>query len=281
MKILFTGITGNLSYWMNPFLTDISKNHSVKIISRREKTHFFIDDLTNEILNINLNQAFILNEELDIVFHGAFILPYNIDIPKNEYILQNVNMLNNLLKSLKNKPKKFIFLSTNAINEPLYNEKKIMYAIAKQKCEEIIFNYCQMNEIQCIVLRLPPLIYHWKLFTYELKKLKHFISIFPINKNNNVTFISQLDTFYQILHFTFFDALPQFTVISFVFNPNLLFKEKIKWLKKISCSRSIVIFCPIKPKYQLKKYSPYEKIWELNPQKEMSLQKQIVINNEF
>ncbi len=241
---MFSGISGNLFEWMYPFIHQIESNHQIYIIQRQNQPKF----PNAKIITQDLIYPFELNIPIDLAIYGAFILPYNIEINESKYYEINRRMLQNFLTSLKKKPHKIIYISTHAINETIYDKNKLMYAKAKFEGEQVILDYCQQNNISCVILRLPPLVSKIEDFVYENEKLKSFFVLFPLSKKHKVVFISQKSTFLEIMNDAVFSEQQSSRIISFDFKKPLNFQQKISFLKsKLHKQQTkIIVYFPLK-----------------------------------
>lgn len=244
MNILFSGITGNLFNWINDYFDSLSTDFKITILSRKQLSS---SNPNLKYLVTNLENSFYLENYYDIVFYASHLLPFENKINQNSYYEKNVLMLKNFLNALNAPPKKFVYVSTNAINELLFEKKKFMYAYSKLLCEDIVIKYCNEQNINFLILRLPPLVNSWKDFSYELNKLKSKICIFPFSKDIKVIFISSKKTFHGILNEALkTDYVNKQVILNFEFTPQISMSHKINLLKKASLSNSFVFFVPIK-----------------------------------
>lgn len=249
MKILFTGITGNLYSGINKLLSTLPKHIEIYVISRKCNRIF---DRNVKYLNIDLDNPFTLNEHFEIIFYGSFILPYTNFINENNYVEINKKMIFNLLNALKSFPNKFIFISTHAINESIYDKKKFLYANTKLTCEKMILEFSKMHSIKYLIIRLPPVINNKLDFKYELIKLNKLITIFPFSKKIQVVFISDINTLIDIYKNVFFSRNNESEIIGFEFSPKINYYQKICWLKESIKRNCFVIFLPFKKSYKIK-----------------------------
>lgn len=158
MKILITGSGGFLGSELS---TAFSKEYDVINLSRREA-------------NINCDLSISVPEipPVDLVIHSAgkaHSIPRS-KIDCKEFYDVNVRGIENLISSLElnaTLPKYFIFISTVAVygksvgyniseNSPL--EANEPYGKSKIIAENIISNWCSLNDIKLTILRLPLLI---------------------------------------------------------------------------------------------------------------------------
>ena len=249
MKILFLGVTGNLFKWMSEYFYSLSNYSEITILSRKE---LYLFKPNVKVLKLNLEDSFSLKNNYDIVFYAAHILPFDIKINEKNYYEKNLLMLNNFLNAINFTPKKIIYVSTNAINEPIYDKKKYIYAHSKLLCEEKIINFSDKLKTNFLILRLPPLVHSWKDFTYEINKLKYNISILPFSSKNKVVFISNRKTFHNILDSSLKTDEMVNKILNFEFSPQVTISDKLNFLKRKLNSNSIVLFVPIKKTLQLK-----------------------------
>jgi len=155
-NILLTGSTGFLGKYIYDHLKD---DYSIYTINRLSGN--FICDLTIEVPKVN--------KYFDIVIHSAGLAHYDLK-GKNEYenfLNSNINITSNLLSSLIFKPKAFIFISSVSVygleyginvseNAPLL--AKDPYGLSKIHSEKLIQDWCKLNNINCIILRLPLIV---------------------------------------------------------------------------------------------------------------------------
>jgi nucleoside-diphosphate-sugar epimerase len=158
MDILFTGSSGFIG---KNIIDKFKIDHNVFTLSRHDSFY-----------NIDLAQSIpILQHKFDLVIHAAgvahMISNSSID---NQFIYDsNINATRNLLQSLNDThiPSSFIFLSSVAvygleegylINESNDLRGQTSYARSKIECENIIINWCNVNNVTCTILRLPLLV---------------------------------------------------------------------------------------------------------------------------
>ena len=158
MEILFTGSSGFVG---RNIVHKFKIDHNVFTLGRSNS--FYDIDLANSIPKIE--------HKFDIVIHAAGIahVMSNSIADNNFTHYSNINATKNLLKSLNGKyiPTSFVFLSSVAvygleegskIDESYDLKGQTGYAKSKIECENIIINWCKINNVTCTILRLPLLV---------------------------------------------------------------------------------------------------------------------------
>jgi nucleoside-diphosphate-sugar epimerase len=156
MKICLTGSSGFLG---KIIFNEISQDNVIKTIGR-----------SNSDILVDLSKQIPKPEYFDLVIHAvglAHLIPKN----KNEelsFFETNVQGSKNLLKSLElNPPKYFVFISTVSvygletginINETQQPIPKDPYGKSKLQAENLILEWCNINNVVCTILRLPLVI---------------------------------------------------------------------------------------------------------------------------
>ncbi len=248
MKILFTGISGHIKKWMNDYLSLLSDD--ITIISRQNN----LELPCNKLLCVDLEKSFSLSDKFNKIIYGTFKLP---DFRKDrshqfaQYHQVNLSMLNNFFDGLNTLPDHFIFISSHAINEYIYDPIKYHYALSKLECEQRVIDYCLKNSIPFTILRLPPLVSTLSDFSYEITKLKQKIAIFPFHKKIPIIFISNCKTFNSILNQIIFSDTYKNQIVNIQFSDEIYYIDKIRWIKSKISSTSYVCFIPIKRKLKL------------------------------
>ncbi len=159
MEILLTGASGFLGKEIYQSLTKVKENNIITL--GRSITNDFIYDLTKNTPEIN--------KKIEIVIHASGRAHYE---PKNETEIKefyDVNtegtkrLLKGLLKNVE-QLKAFVLISTvavygkdvgNNISEYHPLEGKTPYAKSKILAEEEVQKFCDQNNINCVILRLP------------------------------------------------------------------------------------------------------------------------------
>jgi nucleoside-diphosphate-sugar epimerase len=156
IKILLTGSSGFLGN-----LIAYHNSENIILTLNRSKSHF-ICDLGFSIPNFN--------SDFDVVIHNAGKAH---SIPKTEeeklsFFQVNVQGTKNLLKGLETKiPKQFVFISSVSvygleygknIDEITILKAKDPYGLSKIQAEQLILDWCDLNNVTCTILRLPLLV---------------------------------------------------------------------------------------------------------------------------
>ena len=155
-NILLTGSNGFLG---NIIFNTLKLKCNLYTLNR--KVGNYIYDLNTDVPNFKNN--------FDIVIHTAGVAHVEAN-KKNGHIdiyKTNLNMTKNLLKSLLNKPKVFIYISSVSVygidsgeliseNAPLLATDQ--YGLSKINSENLIINWCKNNNLRYLILRLPLLI---------------------------------------------------------------------------------------------------------------------------
>jgi len=158
MDILFTGSSGFVG---KNIIDKFKIDNNVYTLSRHDA--FYNIDLTQTVP--------IIQHKYDLVIHAAGVahLMSNSSLVNQFIYDSNIIATRNLLKSFNDNyiPSNFIFLSSVAvygeeegymINELNDLRGKTSYARSKIECENIIINWCKINNVTCTILRLPLLI---------------------------------------------------------------------------------------------------------------------------
>jgi nucleoside-diphosphate-sugar epimerase len=160
--ILITGSSG----FLGKSLLHQFAIHKFKIltIGRNHKNHILCD--------LGLEVPIINTENIELVVHAAgkaHFLPKT-EAEKKAFYDVNLRGTHNLLKALENLshlPKYFVFISSVAvyglangtnINEEFALQAKDPYGLSKIHAEQLITDWCQVNDVICTVLRLPLLV---------------------------------------------------------------------------------------------------------------------------
>lgn len=155
MKILLTGSNG----FLGKFLLKVLRQQNLILTLNRSNSNFNFDLEKEKV---------VLDENFDLVIHNAgkaHVVPKTIQ-EINSFYNTNVNGTINLLNSLEQSsvPQYFVFISSVSVyglNEGiLINEDNPLiandpYGLSKIKCEKIIQEWCQKNNVVCTILRLP------------------------------------------------------------------------------------------------------------------------------
>lgn len=158
MEILFTGSNGFVG---RNIIDKFKINDNVFSLGRSNS--FYDIDLANSIP--------LIEHKFDLVIHAAGIahVMSNSIADDQSIYYSNINATKNLLKSLNGKhiPTSFVFLSSVAvygleegskIDESYDLKGQTGYARSKIECENIIINWCKINNVTCTILRLPLLV---------------------------------------------------------------------------------------------------------------------------
>ena len=155
--ILLTGANGFLG---SALFKEFENCNSVRILSRTSGDYI-----------VSLDQSIpIFNESFDVVIHAAGLA--HVVPSKNEFDLfheVNVHGTQNLLRAFEKSelPKKFVFVSTVAVygnsEGNLINEQSELNAIdsygkSKIQAEQLVRNWCEVNNVKCTILRLPLIV---------------------------------------------------------------------------------------------------------------------------
>lgn len=154
MKVLLTGATGFLGQYIARYLTE-----DLVTLGRGTDNHIQLD-LSKEIPKL---------PELDLIVHNAglaHIVPKT-ENQKEDFFKINVQGTQNLLRGvdlLKSKPQTIVFISTVAVygvdsghlvSEQQKPSPNTPYAKSKFEAEQLLTNYCELNDIHLCILRLP------------------------------------------------------------------------------------------------------------------------------
>jgi nucleoside-diphosphate-sugar epimerase len=157
MNILITGSSG----FLGRYIVENLLNFNVKTLSR-----------SNCDYNVSLDcQVPTFNEYFEIIIHAAgkaHFSPNNI-IESQDFFNVNLIGTQNLLLGLENCkiPKRFVFISSVAvygleagkdINEKYPLSAKDPYGLSKIKAEQLVIDWCNINNVICTILRLPLLV---------------------------------------------------------------------------------------------------------------------------
>lgn len=131
MKILVTGASGYIG---------------AHLIKKLRVCHTL--DIVGDVdFNVDIRKQFELEEAYDAVIHLAAKVQVGESVKDPElYYDTNINGTINVLKGIKTK--NFIFASTGAVEH-----MNCPYAISKKACEEIIDQYCKVNNINYTIFR--------------------------------------------------------------------------------------------------------------------------------
>lgn len=155
MKILLTGSSGFLGSEINSYLT--SQKFEILTLGRATDNNI-ICDLSKEVPKL---------ENIDVVIHVAGKAHL---IPKTDSEIKNFHEVNvmgavNLMEGLSNNlPNTFMFISTVAvygkdtgvaIDETAPLNGVTPYAKSKILAEEKVLSFCNLNEVNAVILRLP------------------------------------------------------------------------------------------------------------------------------
>ena len=159
MNCLLTGSTGFLGYYITKA---ISEKYKVVTLSRNSNQY-----------SISLDQVVpIFFEKFELVIHAAgkaHSIPKT-SIEKQAFFDVNFKGTQNLLRGLeesRSRPKAFIFFSTVAvygresgvnIPEDSHLLARDPYGLSKIQAENLVFDWCQRNNVVCTILRLPLLV---------------------------------------------------------------------------------------------------------------------------
>jgi nucleoside-diphosphate-sugar epimerase len=160
MKTLLTGASGFLGTYILAHLTEVGNE---VLTVGRSAVNGVLCDLKSEVPQLEGSHEF------DMVIHNAGLAHR---VPKNEtegkeFFEVNVGGTKNLLHaltSLRKKPKCFVFVSTVAVygievgegideNHALLGESP--YAKSKIEAEKLVQDWCDINVVNCVILRLP------------------------------------------------------------------------------------------------------------------------------
>lgn len=156
-KILLTGGLGFLGKY---FVSTLKDNFQLIKLGKNPSND----------LNIDISNSFTISTDLDYVIHNAgkaHVYPKT-EQEKEEFFKINVEGTQNLLNSIQKKNiQKFIFISTVSVygleegleideNYPLLGNSP--YAKSKIQAEKLIENFCKLNSINYLILRLPLII---------------------------------------------------------------------------------------------------------------------------
>jgi nucleoside-diphosphate-sugar epimerase len=156
-KILITGANGFLGRYL---VNKLSNDNFVSGLSKSQSDYTV--DLSTQIPEFK--------EQFDTIIHCAGIAHSFPNRNLNNHIYHDVNVIgtNNLLKSLiAQLPKKFIFISSVSvygliegkfINEDFPTLANDPYGKSKIDAENIIKDWCNMNNVICTILRLPLIV---------------------------------------------------------------------------------------------------------------------------
>ena len=155
MNCLLTGSNGFLGRVLE---SSLSKNAVIHTLSKSSGEY-----------NVNLEtQTPIFKHEFDLVIHAAgkaHSFPKSIE-DRDAFFSVNVHGTKNLLEGLENYklPKSFVFISTVSVygvsEGYLINEQSELNAIdpygkSKIQAEQLVRNWCEVNNVKCTILRLP------------------------------------------------------------------------------------------------------------------------------
>ncbi len=155
MNILITGASGFLGSTITRYLENSFNIYTLA----RSKAYF----------NCNLiDECNLFNCEFELVIHAAGKAHglYDSETESDDCYRVNVIGTNNLLEGLSKSsiPKYFVFISSVAvygknfgsgINENFSLSAKDPYGLSKIEAENLIWNWCQRNNVICSILRLP------------------------------------------------------------------------------------------------------------------------------
>jgi nucleoside-diphosphate-sugar epimerase len=161
MNIILTGASGFLG---KNIYSCLSKTHNLITLGRSKKDDIYFDFINYSHIELNSRQ------NIDLLIHCAGSVSnssYNdSELDKNFNIYGTSNLLK-LLDNNKILPKSIIYISSVAVygveKGELINEDspllaKEIYGLSKIKAEQIIKSWCNVNKINCIILRLPLLV---------------------------------------------------------------------------------------------------------------------------
>ena len=224
MKILFIGGTGLIGSNFYQFL--LNKKVEIDIISRKrpsfilkKKDKWFKFDITKKIKLIKT-----MNNFYDVIIIGTTPSAkerFKKSVNKDNYSKVNVDGLKNILNFLKKiKFNKIIYLSSgvvygrNLFTKKNENSKLLLnktdklyeYGISKIYAENIIKNYCDVNNVNLLILRIFSII-NFKINQYNIGYVinnfikssieQNSINILS-NPNNKISYLD-IDSFNRIL----------------------------------------------------------------------------------
>lgn len=224
MKILFIGGTGLIGSNFYQFL--LNKKVEIDIISRnrpsfilKKKDKWFKFDITKKIKLIKT-----MNNFYDVIIIGTTPSAkerFKKSVNKDNYSKVNVDGLKNILNFLKKiKFNKIIYLSSgvvygrNLLTKKNENSKLLLnktdklyeYGISKIYAENIIKNYCDVNNVNLLILRIFSII-NFKINQYNIGYVinnfikssieQNSINILS-NPNNKISYLD-IDSFNRIL----------------------------------------------------------------------------------
>jgi nucleoside-diphosphate-sugar epimerase len=160
MKTLLTGASGFLGSYI---LAHLNEAGNEVLTVGRSAVNGVLCDLKGEVPQLEGSHEF------DIVIHNAGLAHR---VPKNEtegkeFFEVNVGGTKNLLEaltSLKKKPRCFVFVSTVAVygvevGEGIDETHALLgdspYAKSKIEAETLVQDWCDINGVNCVILRLP------------------------------------------------------------------------------------------------------------------------------
>ena len=224
MKILFIGGTGLIGSNFYQFL--LNKKVEIDIISRnrpsfilKKKDKWFKFDITKKIKLIKT-----MNNFYDVIIIGTTPSAkerFEKSVNKDNYSKVNIDGLKNTLNFLKKiKFNKIIYLSSGVVygrnlfikknenSKLLLNktDKLYEYGISKIYAENIIKNYCDVNNVNLLILRIFSII-NFKINQYNIGYVinnfikssieQNSINILS-NPNNKISYLD-IDSFNRIL----------------------------------------------------------------------------------
>ena len=157
MKILLTGSNGFLGKIIHKYITI---DNVVQTLNRSNSTY-----------NCNLSiDSPNLDNDIEVVIHSAGLAHVQ-NCENEQYLLNNIVATENLLFSLEkcNTLNKIIFISSVSVyglssGENISEEHPLLakdpYGASKIEAEKLIINWCNSNQINYIILRLPLVIGH-------------------------------------------------------------------------------------------------------------------------
>jgi len=165
MNILITGANGFIGSYLCEKLA--KKNTVIGLIHDKNSQNKYNIKMKQSIkwYIMNSNKEIFVGEDIDVIIHTAGRIPGS-GVTANDYINDNINLMNNLLKfSVKKKVKKIIYISamsiygeinTDIVDEttPIINPS--LYGMTKYIAELLLEE--KKEEISSIILRMPVVI---------------------------------------------------------------------------------------------------------------------------
>jgi UDP-glucose 4-epimerase len=158
-RVLLTGSTGFIGFSLINYLekSSLSSLDMIEVLSSVQHPKL-------KTILYDVDSYFIpkIEDVSDIIHLGAFIPKSNIEANNIDKCTSNIQFTINLLNSIPKTIKRFVFISTldvyESTNEIIDEDSVVnpisLYGWSKLYCEKMVNEWCNQNNVSCLILRL-------------------------------------------------------------------------------------------------------------------------------